>query len=211
MEIWIKQGETAFRFPVIPAAYEISLVAENTNASINTIGEITLLGKRKLKTIPLTSFFPERYESYCDYSDFLSPWECVKLIEAMQEKGIVQLTITETEINMYCTIEAFTYGHQDGTGNIDYTLEFKEYRKPSVLSVNKKEIVSENIIVPDTKRESKQIEKEYIVKAGDCLTMIAKKMTGTSANWKAIYEQNKSIIGDNPNLIYPGQKLVIQV
>ena len=50
-------------------------------------------------------------------------------------------------------------------------------------------------------------DKYYIVKSGDNLTSIAKKF-GTT--WQKIYEDNKNIIGDNPNLIYAGQKLVIK-
>ena len=60
MEIWIKQGETAFRFPVLPPSYEITKAIENTTVNINAIGEITLLGKRKLRTIPLSSFFSRK-------------------------------------------------------------------------------------------------------------------------------------------------------
>ncbi|MFF8371527.1 transglycosylase family protein [Streptomyces lydicus] len=44
----------------------------------------------------------------------------------------------------------------------------------------------------------------YTVKAGDTLAKIA-KAHGT--NWKSVYEANKSVIGGNPNLIFPGQKL----
>ena len=46
----------------------------------------------------------------------------------------------------------------------------------------------------------------YTVKKGDNLSKIAKKFNTT---WRAIYKKNKDIIGNNPNLIYPGQKLHI--
>ncbi|MFE0374928.1 transglycosylase family protein [Streptomyces inhibens] len=46
----------------------------------------------------------------------------------------------------------------------------------------------------------------YTVKAGDTLAKIA-KAHGT--NWKSVYAANKSVIGGNPNLILPGQKLSI--
>ena len=46
----------------------------------------------------------------------------------------------------------------------------------------------------------------YIVKRGDNLTKIAKKYNTT---WQNIYNKNKDTIGNNPNLIYPGQKLYI--
>lgn len=45
----------------------------------------------------------------------------------------------------------------------------------------------------------------YIVRGGDTLGGIAKKL-GIS-NWRTLYEQNKSVIGSNYNLIRPGQKL----
>ena len=46
----------------------------------------------------------------------------------------------------------------------------------------------------------------YIVQPGDSLSSIAEKYNTT---WQEIYNKNKYAIGDNPNLIYPGQKLVI--
>lgn len=45
----------------------------------------------------------------------------------------------------------------------------------------------------------------YIVQKNDSLSSIAKKL-GIS-NWRTLYEQNKSVIGSNYNLIRPGQKL----
>lgn len=49
-------------------------------------------------------------------------------------------------------------------------------------------------------------KKEYIVVSGDNLSKIA-SMYGTT--WQAIYELNKDVVGSDPNLIYPGQKLII--
>ncbi|AJT66629.1 Resuscitation-promoting factor Rpf1 [Streptomyces lydicus] len=46
----------------------------------------------------------------------------------------------------------------------------------------------------------------YTVKSGDTLAKIA-KAHGT--NWKTVYANNKSVIGGNPNLIFPGQQLSI--
>lgn len=63
----------------------------------------------------------------------------------------------------------------------------------------------------DPEKYSKEYEKEieqniYIVKKGDNLTKIAKKYKTT---WQSIYKKNKKTIGNNPNLIYPGQVLYI--
>lgn len=46
----------------------------------------------------------------------------------------------------------------------------------------------------------------YVVKAGDNLSKIAKMYNTT---WQKIYDKNKGVIGNNPNLIRPGQELLI--
>lgn len=47
----------------------------------------------------------------------------------------------------------------------------------------------------------------YTVQPGDTLTAIAKAY-GLSS-WKTLYDDNKSVIGGDPNLIKPGQRLVV--
>lgn len=49
--------------------------------------------------------------------------------------------------------------------------------------------------------------KTYVVKPGDSLSKIAKELLGDAKRWPEIYELNKALIGDNPNLIHPGQEL----
>jgi nucleoid-associated protein YgaU len=45
------------------------------------------------------------------------------------------------------------------------------------------------------------------VKAGDSLSKIAKRVYGDAQQWRKIYESNRAVIGDNPDLIHPGQAL----
>ncbi|WP_314827649.1 LysM peptidoglycan-binding domain-containing protein [Oribacterium parvum] len=118
---------------------------------------------------------------------------------------------------MTCTIESFEWGENDGTGDISYTISFKEYR---YISASRSSVVQDNassgpadLSTPAQTRENLRTEpqtstQEYTVKKGDTLTAIAKRLTGSS-NWKQIYNANRSVIGGNPNRIYPGQKLVI--
>jgi nucleoid-associated protein YgaU len=62
-----------------------------------------------------------------------------------------------------------------------------------------------------------QEEKEYTyigkhtVESGDTLSGLAKKFYGSEAQayWMEIYEANKEVIGDNPNVILIGQELNI--
>ena len=72
-------------------------------------------------------------------------------------------------------------------GNVDLNYALKDY--PSIINNTKK---NNNI---------------YIVQNGDNLSKIAQKY---NINLKKIYQWNKSVIGNDPNLIYEGQALVIK-
>ncbi len=56
-----------------------------------------------------------------------------------------------------------------------------------------------------------KVKAEHTVASGETLGAIALKYYGSAAKekWMAIYEANKEVIGDNPNLIKPGQVLKI--
>lgn len=47
---------------------------------------------------------------------------------------------------------------------------------------------------------------DYIVKAGDSLSSIAAKL-GIAGGWQALYALNRSVIGADPDVIYPGMRL----
>ena len=212
MEIWLRQNKKSFRFAILPSEYELTSESNNTQVNINKLGEINLIGKRKLKAVSFSSIFPKQKYSFCQYSTFPTPKESVKTIEEMKNNGVLSLTMTGTPINMDCTIESFTWGENDGTKDINFTLEFKEYRKVKVKISKRKDKVTKKVTAAATQRTAKAVNSTtYTVKKGDCLCMIAKNLTGSSANWRAIYNQNKGVIGGNPNLIYPGQNLVINV
>ena len=49
----------------------------------------------------------------------------------------------------------------------------------------------------------------YTVKRGDWLSTIARDKMGAVSKWRELYAANRSTVGPNPNLIYPGQKLKI--
>lgn len=55
--------------------------------------------------------------------------------------------------------------------------------------------------------------QDYTVQAGDSLSKIALEAygDGSEAFWRLIYNANRELIGDNPNLIQPGMVLHIGV
>lgn len=208
MEIWLSwQNNTErLRLPVLPPSFEVSVGNLNTRVNINEIGNINLIGKSDLKTITLESFFPNQNYYFCEYSDFPKPYECVEMIENWRKSGKpIRLIITDTPINLAMAIEEFSYGERDGTGDVYFTLELAEY----VFLETRTESKQRGYKLEGERPVTKEIPKEYIIKPGDTLWSIAKKLTGNGANWKTIYDKNKNVIGSNPNLIFPGQKLVI--
>ncbi|MCI0394833.1 MAG: LysM peptidoglycan-binding domain-containing protein [Chloroflexi bacterium] len=68
---------------------------------------------------------------------------------------------------------------------------------------------------PATQPPAQPPEPEYMaehtVASGETLSHIALKYYGSAVKekWMAIYEANKAVIGDNPSLLRPGQKLRI--
>lgn len=89
----------------------------------------------------------------------------------------------------------------------------KMYKTTISELVNLNNIQNPNLIITGTilKVPNNNVENVsnnyYIVKKGDTLSGIAKKYNTT---WKKIYNDNKNIIGNNPNLIKIGQKLLIK-
>ena len=51
--------------------------------------------------------------------------------------------------------------------------------------------------------------QDYVVHSGDNLWNIARDHLGSGKDWTSIYSDNSQVIGANPDLIHPGQKLAI--
>ena len=60
---------------------------------------------------------------------------------------------------------------------------------------------------PKNETETETKTKIYTVDSGDNLSNIAKQELGDANRWREIYELNKDVIGDNPDLIQPGMEL----
>jgi murein DD-endopeptidase MepM/ murein hydrolase activator NlpD len=63
-----------------------------------------------------------------------------------------------------------------------------------------------NLIYPGQKLSIPAVK--YVVKRGDSLSKIAADLK-IEGGWQALYAKNKSVIGDNPNVIKPGMVLVV--
>lgn len=203
MEIWLswQNNKERLRLPILPH-FKVTVGNMNTKVNINEIGNINLIGKSDLKEMTIETFFPAQNYYFVEYNEFPKPYSCVEMIERWRESGKpIRLIITDTPINLAMAIERFSHGEPDGSGDVYYTLELAEY-----VFVDAKQESSSKGYIQNHIRPAKEIPKEYTVKPGDTLWAIAKRATGNGANYSAIARKNNI---QNPNLIHPGQRLVI--
>lgn len=208
-EIWIK-GSSSFRFPVTPPSFQVQTARDVQTVNVNALGEIDLGGKRKLRSISFSSFFPRNTkESYVEYN-CPTPEKCIEAIEKLEYGSSCKLIITGTKVKYKCRITAFDWNIEDGSGDVTFSITFQEHRKVKIVAKKTTKLKKKGGSAKKIERsnESAPSSTKYKVKKGDCLISIARKMTGTT-DWQSIYKANKSKIGKNPNLIYPGMVLTI--
>lgn len=227
MEIWLKNENDKIRFPILPTSFKIVTAQQNTAQNVHRKGEINLLGEKSLETVELTSFFPAKEYSFCQYKGFnTNPYFYANKIKDWKNKKVTpRLLITgEPDINMCVSIEGFEYGEDDASGDVTFTLSLKEYVTVEYSKPKKNTKAGKKVKKKKTKKKRSSKAKKttkYTVKKGDTLWGIAKKKTGKSSNWKKIYKKNKSVIekaakkhgrksSSNGHWIYPGTKLVIE-
>ncbi len=213
-QIYLAQQYTRFRFPVLPETVKVGYGSDNDKMKVCGVGEVTVIQDSAAANISFSSFFPKHYFSGCDYSDIPDPLSAAEAISTFKNSGKpVRFTITGgMNVSMYVTIEKFDIEERGGDPEtIYFSIALKEYREVVVRQIKvqvsaKKAMISAPISRTDTSPAGGQT---YTVKKGDCLWNLAKKFYGGGAKYTAIYNVNKSVIGGNPNLIYPGQVLTI--
>lgn len=227
ISLFAKYKEKLVQLPVNPEDVTITGGANNSTSDTVGQGEINDLGFPTLKELTISSFFPKSYngELYINTGgNFRNPDYYIKFFEDIKKaREPFRVIITDINVNMLVSIENFEYTYQYGTDDVDYSLELKEYKehnirvlKPSgsgyVTSDSVQQVASASVTNTNSNRSvERSIPKTYTVVQGDNLWKIAQKYLGDGSRWQEIYtyNNNKSIIGGNPNLILPGMELSI--
>lgn len=210
----IRAGGTNLVLPVPPVSFKIS--GGNLNQTVNIIDgkELNIPGGMKLCTVSWDSFFPCRDYTFLRSKE-TDPWKLVKYFEDWSaSKTKIRLIIGGSPFNKEFLIETFTYGMEDGGGDIYYGLTLKEYRDFTVPMT--KQPVTGNKPPANPPIDQPANKKTYTVKKGDSMWAICQSQLGKGSRYPELYALNKAVIdagnkkyGNSKYTIYPGQVLTL--
>lgn len=211
MEFWLQKGEeNKIQLPVKPSDFMVSVSHKNTVVNVIKLGDINLIGKTGLREITLSSFFPAKDYNFSNNSDRKAPVEYVETLEKWRNSGKpIRVIITDT-LNMQCTIESFSWGEQDATGDIYYSIALKEHKKIKAKTSTADTTPASTSSSASSTREVKTSTAggTYTVKKGDTLWKIAKQYYGDGSKYMLIYNANSKKLS-NPNTLSIGTVLTI--
>ena len=219
MEIYLGTDNDKIRFPVVPSSIGVSRSNNIDTQSVLKLGEVPIFNGTSLKTIELTSFFPNQEYSFCDYMGFMKPYEFSDKIQKwMYEGKPLRIIVTDSPTNMQCLIQQFDTAEQDGTRDLYFTLNLLEYRPIEVPKLSNKNQSnnsnnSQNISRPSENNDSSNSNQQKIHKVvkGDSLWAISQKYYGNGSLYPKIKEANKSKYPSlaKSNVIYTNMELII--
>lgn len=211
-QMWLTyNGESEkIRFPVLPEALNIRKGSQNKSVSIQGLGEVVIKQDPAAVIISFSSFFPVYPFPGVQFDDLTPPSDIKDKLTTWQKGDQpVHFIVTGTTVNIFCTIEDFTYHEQGGDiGTLHYSLTLKEYKEVKARQV-KVDVQTQKASAPapaPARTDNRVQEKTHTVVKGDCLWNIAAKYLGSGSRYTEIASLNSDII-KNPNLIFPGQVL----
>jgi len=200
---------------VLPARLEVSSPGRNDRAVVIELGEILILRKKRLRSITWRSFFPAHDAPFVTGS-MIDPIEAIRAIQSARDaEQPIRLLITGTDldINTRVGVHAFGYSERSGElGDLYYDITLQEWK----IYAARRVILPSEPVEPAREEEPARpanpptaTERTHTVVSGDSLWAIAQRFYGSGARWNEIYQANRAVVGSNPNLIFPGQVLII--
>ena len=218
----IAAAGTELPIPVLPDKLKVSSPGKNKTATVMGLGEVLLLRKKGLRSLAWESHFPARPAPYAAggaSAIIPTPIDLVKAIQAARDsleplRFLLLGADLSQDVNMKVGVDDFDYEERGGeVGDLYYTIkltEWKEHSARRIVLQKETEKAAEAVEAPAQRSGTPgPAPRSYTVAAGDSLWKIARRAFGDGAAWKTIYAANQTVIGANPNLIYPGQVLAL--
>lgn len=214
--IFFEKDKFYYQLPTTPDQIDIFTTLAIEKFNVLKLGQIAVPTNMELQTYSFECEFPHSTRFYTHTNgDFKnSDYYLNKFEEWRRELVPIRFIATNgisESINILALIEELTITEKAGEEGDKYvTFKLLEY-KPFGKKIPTEPISSKKVA---KKKASSSVQTNpkstgsYVVQKGDTLWSIAKKYYGSGTQYAKIYNSNKNII-KHPNLIYPGQKLII--
>lgn len=211
--IFLNYGVNTLKFPINPENLNPDIDSASITEDVEGIGQIAIPQPPKLAKISIKSFFWHRVNLLPPslYVNWLKKWQ--------KSKKPAKLIVTRFNYSMQVTCERFDYDMRAGEEkDIYFELDLQEYREygairlknndnktllekaKSVLNMIDEATLPVLVEIPrpargkNTKETIGNIFKT--VSGYTTITAISKKITGSTENWKEIFDENKEELGD---------------
>ena len=210
--------------PVTPEKIQIKINSQNKTINLINEGEINHVKRPGITEIEFDCEIPQVRYPYAVYKSgfqraeyFMGFFEQLKISRKPFQFIVCRRMPSGKQLlntNIKVSLEDYKITESAKNGfDLTVKINLKQWRDYGTKKVN--------IVIAEKAEASVEPAREtvnspappaaqtYTVVKGDCLWNIAKKFYGSGAKYTAIYDANRSVIGGNPNLIYPGQVLTI--
>lgn len=211
--------------PVAPQKLQVKINNANDTITLINEGEVNRLKKAELTDIEFECELPQFKYPYAVYksgfkkaSYFLNYFEQLK-IKKKPFQFIVSRTLPNGKVlfytNMKVSMESYTITEEAKNGfDVTVKVKLKQWREYGTKTIELDfDEARPRTDVQETRPTETSPEpaapQTYTVVKGDCLWNIAKRFYGDGSKYPIIYNANIDVIGGDPNLIYPGQVLII--
>jgi nucleoid-associated protein YgaU len=179
--------------------------------NIMELGEVRFPKGNKLDVVTWDAKLPGSARQGMSYvKEWQDPNNLYNILQAWKNTGVIlRLLITSTPINLDVFIDELNPDFEGGMGDINYSITLTQWRELKAFSVSELASSTQSTTTAETSRLEPPVPKTYTVVTGDSLWKIAQKIFKKGARYPEINELNKATIGDDPNLIKPGQVLTM--
>lgn len=178
---------------------------DNIEGSVNDYFDLITKNKRYEKALHTLSAY-ECITAIKEGGYATDPKYIDKVMTVIKNNNLTQYDHVDNVDNYVNNLTIYTVQKGDTLSQIAsrYRTTYKKIAQYNNIKNPDLIYIGQKIKIPPTNTVVAQVV--YTVKEGDTLSKIAEKY---NLNWKKLYEKNKDVIGDNPDLIFAGQKLVI--
>lgn len=211
--------------PIAPPKLSVKINNANETVTLINEGEINILKKAELTDIEFECRIPQEKYPFAVYKSgfkgadyFLDYFESLKTSKKpfqfiVCRKRPTGKRLFDTNIKVSMEDYKITEDAENGFDTL-VKIKLKQWRDYGTKTVNMTFNMNKPKAGVEPQREATTspapaTAQTYTVVKGDCLWNIAKKFYGNGSKYSIIYNANRSVIGGNPNLIYPGQVLTI--